>query len=135
VISIEALSGEACDMMRRHPTVYLPGDDDQYCPDTALAKAATGLDVPAAIAEVRKLLEAWPDAPTPAQRRRLASRFLAAGDPASALVQWWQLPDAQRRAGDGLDDAPVRDPRKREGRDNESHQFTARLAAAPVTAQ
>jgi len=129
VITIEALSGETCDLMRRHPAVYLPSDVDHYCPDTALAKGATGLDVPAAIAEVRRTLETWPQAPTPEQRRRLASRFLAAGDPASALVQWWQLPDAERRAGDGLDDALVRDLRAREARDNESYQIAARLAA------
>ena len=115
--------------MKRHPTVYLPEDVDQYCPDTVLAKAATGLDVPAAIAEMRQVLDSWPDAPTPAQRRHLAALFLAVGDPASALVQWWQLPEAERRAGDGLDDALVKDLRAREGRDNESYQIAARLAA------
>ena len=129
VITIEALSGETCDLMRRHPAVYLPGDVDHYCADTTLAKTATGLDVPAAIAEVRQLLETWPTAPAPAQRRHLASRFLAAGDPASALVQWWQLPEGERRAGDGLDDALVRDLRARAGRDSESYQIAARLAA------
>ena len=129
VITIEALSGETCDLMRRHPAAYLAADVDHYCPDTALAKAATGLDVPAAIAEVQRILETWPQAPTPAQRRHLASRFLAVGDPASALVQWWQLPDAERRAGDGLDDALVQDLRARETRDNESYQVAARLAA------
>src|SRR3546814_15611426 len=64
VITIEALSGETCDLMRRHPAVYLPSDVDHYCPDTARAKAATGLDVPAAIAEVHAVLDAWPKAPT-----------------------------------------------------------------------
>src|SRR3546814_5229134 len=76
--------------MRRHPAVYLAEDVDRYCPDTEVAKVATGLDVPAAIAQVRRILEKWPDAPKPAQRRHLAALFLAAGDPASALVQWWQ---------------------------------------------
>src|SRR5690606_38701654 len=119
VITIEALSGETCDLMRRHPAVYLAEDVDTYCPDTAPAAAATGLDVPAAIAEVRNTLEAWPDTPTPAQRRHLAALFLAAGDPASALVQWWQLPEAERRAGDGLDDALAKGLRAREARDSE----------------
>src|SRR3546814_2415113 len=113
--------------MRRHPAVYLAEDVDRYCPDTEVAKVATGLDVPAAIAQVRRILEKWPDAPKPAQRRHLAALFLAAGDPASALVQWWQLPDAERKAGDGLNDAPVQDLRKREGRDNEGYQIAARV--------
>ncbi len=129
VITIEALSGETCDLMQRHPTVYLPEDVDMYCPDTAKANAATGLDVPAAIAEVRRTLRAWPDKPADAQRRHLAALFLAAGDPASALVQWWQLPEAGRHAGDGLDDVLVQDLRAREDRDNESYQVAARLAA------
>src|SRR5690606_16118668 len=129
VITIEALSGETCDLMRRHPTVYLPEDVGMYCPDTAKAKAATGLDVPEAIAEVRRTLQAWPGKPTDAQRRHLAALFLAAGDPASALVQWWQLPEAWRRAGDGLDEVLVQDLRAREGRDNENFQVAARLAA------
>ena len=129
VITIEALSGDTCDLMRRHPAVYLADDVDTYCPDTAPAESATGLDVPAAIAQVRRTLEAWPDAPTPAQRRHLAALFLAAGDPASALVQWWQLPEAERRAGDGLDDALAKDLRARETRDSESYQIAARVAA------
>lgn len=129
VITIEALSGETCDLMKRHPTVYLPEDVDNYCPDTEAAKAATSLDVPAAIAEVRRTLGHWPETPTPAQRRHLAALFLAAGDPASALVQWWQLPDAERRAGDGLDDALAQGLRAREGKDNENYQIAARVAA------
>src|SRR5690606_26175330 len=92
-------------------------------------KVATGLDVPAAIAEVRRTLQAWPGKPTDAQRRHLAALFLAAGDPASALVQWWQLPEAGRRAGDGLDEVLLQDLRAREGRDNENFQVAARLAA------
>ena len=55
--------------------------------------------------------------------------FLAAGEPASALVQWWQLPETERRAGDGLDDALVQAMRKREANANENYQVAARLAA------
>lgn len=115
--------------MARHPAVYLPEDAAHYCPDTRQAQAATGMDVPAAIAGMRRLLKAWPDAPTPAQRRRLAAVFLAAGEPASALVQWLQLPAAQRRAGDGLDQALVARLRKAETQPNENYQIAARLAA------
>lgn len=125
IIAIEAMSGEECDLASRHPTVY--GLD--FCAGTDAAKVATGLDVPAAIAETRSLLGAWPAQPTPAQRRRLASRFLAANDRASALVQWLQLPAAERRTGDGLDDALVAMLETTATRNNESYQIGAQLAA------
>lgn len=125
VITIEALSGEECDLAARHPTVY--GSD--YCADADAAKAATGLDVPAAIAEVNKTLKAWPTQPAPAQRRRLAALFLAANDRASAYVQWLQLQEAERRAGDGLDDALVAMLNQIATRNNENYQVAARLAA------
>lgn len=125
IITIESMSGEECDLAARHPAVY--GLD--FCPDTDVAKAATGLDVPAAIAAVKSLLETWPAQPTPNQRRLLASRFLAANDRASALVQWWQLPAAERRTGDGLNDELVAMLEKLATRNNESYQIGAQLAA------
>ncbi|MFC3551660.1 DUF5694 domain-containing protein [Lysobacter cavernae] len=125
VITIEALSGEECDLAARHPAVY--GSD--YCATADAAKAATGLDVPAAIAEVNKTLKAWPAQPTPVQRRHLASRFLAANDRSSAYVQWLQLPDGERRAGDGLDAALVAMLEQIATRNNENYQIGARLAA------
>ena len=39
----------------------------RYCASTEQAKAATGLEVPAAIAEYRKTLRDWPAKPTPAR--------------------------------------------------------------------
>jgi hypothetical protein len=125
VITIEALSGEECDLAARHATVY--GND--YCASTDAAKAATGLDVPAAIAEVNKTFKAWPAQPAPAQRRQLAARFLAANDRTSAYVQWLHLPEAERRAGDGLDDALVGMLNQIATRNNENYQVAARLAA------
>src|SRR5690606_39308118 len=77
IITVEAMPGETCDLMARHPAVYDPEGGASYCPDTAPARAATGLDVPAAIASVETQLAAWPTAPTPAQRRRLAANFFA----------------------------------------------------------
>src|SRR5690606_40285501 len=88
-------------------TLYAPEGRAHYCPDTDAAREATGLDVPAAIAAVEAQLADWPEAPAPAQRRRLAATFLAAGDPASAVVQWLQLEEGERRVGDGLDQALV----------------------------
>ncbi|HAT31621.1 MAG TPA: hypothetical protein DCW29_12435 [Janthinobacterium sp.] len=72
-------------------------------PDAGARRDRTGLDVPAATREIDAILAHWPSAPTSAQRRKLASRFLAGREPASALVQWLRLPEAERRAGDGLD--------------------------------
>ena len=129
VITIEAISGESCDLMARHPTVYAPKDVSTYCRATEDAKAATGLDVPAAIAEVGKTLADWPTQPTAAQRRHLAALFLAANDGSSALTQWLQLPETERRAGDGLNDALVAGLHKLETRKNENGMIGARLAA------
>lgn len=126
IVTIEALSGETCALLRQRAAYKGVMD---YCPDIAEAKAATGLDAPAALDAIDAALKSWPARPSPAQRRRLASLFLAAGEPASALVQWWQLPEAERHAGDGLDDALVRALRKREANANENYQVAARLAA------
>ncbi|TWI01836.1 hypothetical protein IP90_02396 [Luteimonas cucumeris] len=125
IITIEAIGGEQCDLAARHPTVY--GAD--YCAGTDAARAATGLEVPAAIAAIDKTLGDWPTQPTPAQRRHLAALFLAANERASAYVQWLQLPHVERRAGDGLDDALVAILKQIETRNNENYQIAARLAA------
>ena len=125
IITIETESGEECDLAARHPAKY--GAD--YCASTALAKAATGLDVPAALAEVDQTLKAWPVEATAAQRRRLAALFLAANDVASAYVQWLQLPAPQRRAGDSLNQPLVDKLAQLARRNNENYQLAARLAA------
>lgn len=129
IITIEDISGEGCDLMARYPTVYDPESVGHFCSSPDKARAATGLDVPSAIAEAGRTLAVWPATPTPAQRRHLAALFLAANDDASALTQWLQLEQAERRAGDGLDDALVALLRGLETRDSESHQIAARLAA------
>lgn len=126
IITIEALSGEECDLAARHPTIYGP----DYCTKTEAAQAATGLDVPAAIAAVQQALKSWPERPTPEQRRRLAALFLAANDRASALVQWLQLPEAERRAGDGVDEALLGQLGRLSKARNENYQVAARLAAS-----
>ncbi len=128
IVTIEALSGETCDLMRRRAAYK--DVMESYCPDVAEARAATGLEVPAALDAIDEAFRSWPAQPTPVQRRHLAAMFLAAGEPASALVQWWQLPEAERRAGDGLDEALVRSLRKREASANENYQIAARLAAS-----
>ena len=125
IVTVEDESGEECDLAARHPAIY--GAD--YCPAPEAARKATGLDVPAALAEIHQTLKAWPALPSPAQRRRLAAAFLAAHDTPSAYVQWLQLPAAERRPGDGLDAALVASLLKAGQRPNESIQIGARLAA------
>lgn len=125
IITIEAENGEECDLAARHPAKY--GAD--YCASTGVAMAATGLDMPAAMAEVDKTLRTWPAQATPAQRRRLAALFMAANDRASAYVQWLQLPEAERRTGDKLNATLVEILSHTEKRNNESYQIAARLAA------
>jgi hypothetical protein len=125
IITIEDESGEECDLAARHAAKY--GAD--YCQPIAAARAATGLDAPAAMEEARTLLKAWPAQPTPAQRRRLAALFLASYDSASAYVQWLQLPASERRSGDGLDAALIAQLGQLGKRNDESYQIAARLAA------
>jgi hypothetical protein len=125
IITIEALTGEECDLVARHPTRY--GAD--FCPSTEVARKSTGLEVPAAIAEAEKLLADWPAAPTAAQRRYLASRLLAANDRASAYAQWLQLPENERKAGDGLDGPLVALLAQIATRHDEGYLIASRLAA------
>lgn len=125
VITIESMTGEECDLALRHPTRY--GTD--YCPSTEVARKTTGLEVPAALAEAEKLLAEWPATPTAPQRRHLISRLLAANDRASAYAQWLQLPEAERKAGDGLDSALLELLAQIATRRNESYMVGSRLAA------
>jgi hypothetical protein len=129
VITIEAIPGESCELMARQPAVYDPDSVSRYCSKPDAARAATGLDVSAAIAEVGKALASWPAKPAPDRRRHLAALFMATGDNASALTQWLQLPQAERRTGDGLDAALVAQLDKAMTLDNESFQIAARVAA------
>ena len=128
VIAIENISGEQCETLKRFQSQH--GDAwDSYCWDTAEVEKATGLNVDAALAEIDRTLASWPEKPTAAQRRRLAMLFLAANDRPSATVQWLRLPDAERRAADGLTDAMV-DILNRKGKaPNESIDLAAALAA------
>jgi hypothetical protein len=131
-IAIERLSGQQCAWLRQFPTRF-KDTVDTYCWDPAPARAATGLDVPAATAEIDRLLANWPAAPTPAQRRHLAATFLASGEPVSALVQWLRLPQAERRAGDGLDASLVEileGQKVGRGKRSEDTLIAAPLAAA-----
>lgn len=125
-IAIENVSGMQCFYMRHYPARYQQGSID-YCYDPTPAGFATGLDVPAANAEMNRALAAWPASPSAAQRRHLAALMMAAGEPTSALVQWLRLPETERHAGDGLDETLVEQLGKRAASHNESGFIAARL--------
>lgn len=127
-ILIEGLSGQQCDMLGRYKA-QLPDVAETYCMDTSAAAAATGLDVPAALAAIDRKLADWPAQPTAAQRRELALLFLAAGERAPALVQWLRLPPAERRAADRLTPELVAFLDATITRRNENYLIAAVLAA------
>ena len=127
IITHEGISGEQCDLLRRHAASY-PGMFDTYCWRPEDDAAAVGLSVAAAMAEAAATLGAWPAHPTAAQRRRLAAVFLAAGDRPSAQVQWLQLPPEERRGGGDISDAMLKVLAREGGRPNETFEVAVALA-------
>jgi hypothetical protein len=89
------------------------------------------MDMAQADAEIRRTLADWPASPSPAQRRRLTALFAAAGDPASALVQWWRLDPSQRIADDNVPRLLVEQLATYDtaARRNENYLIASRLAA------
>jgi len=128
VITFEGISGEQCDTLRRYPAKY-PGMFDTYCWPTDDAEKATGLTIPAALAEADRILATWPARPDAAQRRHLAAVFMAAGDRLSARVQWLQLSPAERTTGDGIDAALLAILTRTGKKPNEAYDVAAVLAA------
>lgn len=127
-ITTESLSGLQCDSLRRYSFRYAE-TIASYCSDPTPAARATGLDVPAANAQIERLLAAWPSMPSAAQRRHLAAVFMAGGERGSALVQWLRLPQNERRASDGLSQELVDALNAFEDRRNETSLVAAVLAA------
>jgi len=126
IITVELQPPAECDLVKRRPEKYGEGYN---CPKTDAARAATGLDIPAALQAVEKMLKTWPAQPTPAQRRALCALFLASGDTPSALVQWLRLPPEERIAADTLDAPLVATLDKLAHQNDESFLIAARLAA------
>ena len=130
-ITIEALPGRQVAQLWQYRAIH-PDMATTYGGRTmimaASAAAGTGMDMPQAEAELRRLLADWPDVPTPAQRRRLAALFAAAGDPNSAVVQWWHLDPAERRAEDGINPPLMAQLNEYDRRRNENHLIASRLA-------
>ncbi|MXP24751.1 hypothetical protein GRI39_01655 [Altererythrobacter indicus] len=128
-VAVENSSGLLCDAMQRQPARYDEETLNSYCFDTTEAHQASGLDVPTANADVEKILANWPDDPTPQQRRKLALLFLAAGEPASATVQWLRLPQQERRAEGQLTDTLATFLDRQTSRKNEVDLIAAQVAA------
>lgn len=127
-VAIEALSGVQCANLQRYPQRY---DETfkTYCRAAFVAQEATGLTVTGATDLAERTLADWPAAPIAAQRRQLASLFLAAGEPGSALVQWLRLPAPERRPEDGLDTALVDFLNQLQVKPDESYLVAAQVAA------
>lgn len=127
LIAIEAIGGAQCDYLRAFFFAY-EGTADTYCFDAAPARRALGLDQAGAEEAIAELLAEPREERTPAERRHLAALFLAAGDRASAMVQWFRLPEAERRADAILTQelAATLSPRKRL---SENVAIAAKLAA------
>lgn len=128
LITVEQLPGAQCEGMRAHPAVF--GEVfDAYCHDAGPYQRSLRMTQPQAALEAERRLARWPAKPTPAQRRELAMLFMAAGDPYSAMVQWLRLPEAERRAGDGLTEEAVGFLSRPSGRMNETYDVAAEVAA------
>jgi hypothetical protein len=127
IITHEGLSGEQCDIVERYAARY-PNIHKDYCWDTKDAQKATGLTVPMAMEGIEKTLRAWPAKPTATDRRKLTSLFLAANDRPSAMVQWLQLPAAERRIGDGIDAGLMKILESTSTKTNETYQIAVALA-------
>jgi hypothetical protein len=128
IITHEGLSGEQCELVQRYDKIY-PGIFESYCWGVEEGAKATGLTLPQARAQVEATLKVWPAAPTPSQRRRLASLFLASGDRPSAQVQWLQLPVGERVIGDGIDAALLAILTRTGKKPNETYEIGVVLAA------
>ncbi len=95
LIAIEAIGGAQCDYLRAFAFAY-EGTAEAYCFDAGPARRALGLDQAGAESAIAGLLAEPRAERPPAERRRLAALFLAAGDRTSALVQWLRLPASER---------------------------------------
>lgn len=132
-IAIEALPGRSIAQMWQYRASY-PDVARMYGGRAmvlaALARNTLSLEMPEAEAEVRHTLANWPASPTPEQRRRLAALFCAAGDPASALVQWWRLDPSERKKDDNVSQLLVEQLATYDtpARKNEDYLIASRLA-------
>jgi hypothetical protein len=132
-IAIEALPGRSIDQMWQYRESYPQVAQDYGGRSMALAgitRGLLGMDMAQADAEIRRTLADWPESPTPAQRRRLTTLFVAAGDLSSAVVQWWRLEPGERIADDNVSRLLAEQLATYDtvARRNENHLIASRLA-------
>lgn len=132
-IAIEALPGRTIDQLWEWRESYPQAAQSYGGRPMALAgisRGMLGMDMAQADAEIRRTLAAWPAEPTPAQRRRLTALFIAAGDPSSALVQWWRLDPSERIADESISRLLAEQLATYDtiARRNENHLIASRLA-------
>lgn len=127
IITVEGVSGEQCDDIRRYPATY-PGSYEAWCLSPDVAQKAVGMDGPSASQEIDKTLANWPRQVAPGARRRLAALFLAAGEKPSAVLQWRRLPPAERHAGDGVTAETLKLLDRTGAKPNEDYEIAVDLA-------
>lgn len=132
-IAIEALPGRSIEQMWEYRASY---------PDVArfyggramslsgISRAGLNMSMAEADTAVRQSLRDLPDNPSPEQRRRLAALFAAAGDPASAVTQWWRLDPSERVSDDSVPTllAEQLNTYESPARRNENYLIASRLA-------
>lgn len=125
IITIESSPGMTCQRARAYPREHV----GYTCFDGNPYRAESGLSVTEGSFQARKALLEWPETPTAAHRRKLASAFLASEEPESALVQWLRLDEVDRLVGDGLGPVSIAFLKGYGQSMNESRSIAARLAA------
>ena len=127
IITVEVVSGEQCDTLKRYAGSY-PDSFKVWCTNVESAQHVSGMDAPAAAAEIHETLSSWPKDPTAAARRRLTKLFLATGDVASALVQWRRLPANEQVISEGLSDEALKLLDRLGARHDEVNEIAVALA-------
>ena len=128
IIAIEAVGGRTCDQIARYPHLY-EGVYENYCRDLAPALDALAMTQPEADAAAFELLNAWPETPAAADRRRLAALLYGAGERWSAALQWAQLDPQDRIAADGVSEALVEQLERLSASRNENNLLGVELGA------
>ena len=128
IITIENSSGMTCNRAKSYPREHV-GYADYFCFDGEPFRGESGLSVSEGSFKAREALLNWPHEPTPAERKQLASYFLASEEPVSALVQWLRLEEKNRTVDDELGPNSIAFFENYRASMSESRSIAARLAA------
>lgn len=129
IILTEAMAGEQVMGLEAYAAYH--GTAGRYAgPTLEMAKAVQAdlqLTAPQALVQANALCKKGVS--SPAERRQLASLFVAAGEPFSATVQWLRLPTTERIGADGISAALAKRLDRFAGLRSELTSMAARLAA------